>query len=237
MIPAQTGEEPRDWVIGEEERRAMTIQKVIRAWAFMTALILILVDCPSHSKEIYKWVDEKGPVHFSEEESNVPEEYRDQVEKKSVPEESKPPKEKVKFRKQGGKGSKDLLTGKEKEKINMNKIEGDLIESIKTILSLWKDGKYSVLYDYGDLKSRMAVNKEDFEHGMKKKGIRLAPSWETIREIQIEVKSATLAYATVKIGFKPAKGGETRFRTEMYRMSFENGMWKINLTKILKAKI
>jgi hypothetical protein len=83
----------------------------------------------------------------------------------------------------------------------------------------------------------MAVNREVFEHRMTKKGIGLASSWETIRDIKVEVKSATLAFATVKIGFKPTRGGETRFRTETYRMSFEKGMWKINLSKILSAKI
>jgi hypothetical protein len=72
---------------------------------------------------------------------------------------------------------------------------------------------------------------------MRKKGIGLASSWETLRDIQVDVKSGTLAYATVKIGLKPTKGGETKFRTEIYRMSFENGMWKIDLKKILSAKI
>jgi hypothetical protein len=215
----------------------MMMPKVITAWALMAALILLLVVCPSRAKEVYKWVDEKGTVHFSEDESSVPEEYRDQLEKKSVPEESKPPKEKVKPRKQDGKGAKDTFTGKEKERINVNKIEGDVIESVNTILSLWKDGKYNVLYDYGDQKSRVAVNKETFEHRMRKKGIGLASSWETIRDIKVDVKSATLAYATVKIGFKPTGGGETKFRTETYQMSFEKGMWKINLMKILSAKI
>jgi hypothetical protein len=83
----------------------------------------------------------------------------------------------------------------------------------------------------------MAVNRETFEHRMTKKGIGLASSWETIRDINVEVKSPTLAYATVKIGFKPTRGGNTRFRTETYRMSLEKGMWKIDLSKILSAKI
>jgi hypothetical protein len=188
---------------------------------------------PSQAKEVYKWVDEKGTIHFAEDESSVPEEYRDQLEKKSLKEDSKTPK----VRKQDGKGAKDSFAGKEKEPINLNKIEGDVIESVKTILSLWKDGKYDLLYDHGDQKSRMAVNKEDFEHRMKRKRIGLASSWETLRDIQVEVRSATLAYATVRVGFKPIGGGGTKFRTETYRMSFEKGMWKINLTKILSAKI
>ncbi len=215
----------------------MMMKKVMRAWVLIGALILFPVVCPSQAKEVYKWVDEKGTVHFSEDESGVPEEYRGRLEKRSVPEEAKQPEEKVKAREQDGKGAKGRLAVKEKERINRDRIEGDVIDSVKTILSLWKDGKYDVLYDYGDQKSRRAVNREDFGRRMKKKGIGLASSWETIRDIQVDVKSATLAYAAVKIGFKPTQGGETKFRTETYRMSFEKGMWKINLTKLLSAKI
>jgi hypothetical protein len=213
----------------------MMMRKTTGAWAFIAVLILLFVACPSRAKEIYKWVDEKGVVHFSEDESSVPEEYRDQLEKKSMKEDSKAPK--VKVIKQDGKGAKDQIAGKEKETINRNKIEGDVIESVKTILSLWKDGKYDLLYDHGDQKSRLAVNKEDFERRMTKKGIGLASSWETLRDIKVDVKSATLAYATVRIGFKSTRGGETKFRTETYQMPFQKGMWKINLTKILNAKL
>jgi hypothetical protein len=215
----------------------MMMRKATRAYALIAALILLLVVCPSRAKEIYKWVDDKGTVRFAEDESSVPEKYREQLEKRSVPEEAKPPEEKVKVRKQDEKGAKSQLAVKEKERININKIEGDVIESVKTILSLWKDRKYDALYDCGDQKSRIAVNKEEFGRRMTKKGIGLASSWETLRDIKVDVKSATLAYATVKIGYKPTKGGETKFRTETYRMSFEKGMWKINLTKILNAKI
>jgi hypothetical protein len=126
---------------------------------------------------------------------------------------------------------------KEKEKINKNRIEGDVVESVKTILSLWKDGKYNALYDHGDQKSRRAISREDFERRMRKKGIELASSWETLRDIQVDVESATLAYATVRIGLKPKRGGETKFRTETYRLRFEKGMWKISLEKILQTKI
>jgi ketol-acid reductoisomerase len=217
--------------------RSYIVRKRVKALALTAALVLVLVVCPSRAKEVYKWVDEKGTIHFSEDESSVPEEYRDQLEKKSVEEEPKPPKEKVKPRKQDGKGAKDTFTGKEKERINVNKIEADVMESINTILSLWKDGKYNALYDYGDQKSRMAVSKETFERRMRERGIGIASSWEAIRDIKVDVKSATLAYATVKIGFKPMGGGETTFRTETYRMSFQKGMWRIDLMKILRTKI
>ena len=202
-------------------------------WTLMVVLVLLLAVCPARAKDIYKWIDEKGTLHFAEDESEVPERYRDQLEKKSMEEDSKTPK----VKKQDGKGARKQSAGKEKETINRNKIEADVIESVKTILSLWKDGKYNLLYDHGDQKSRTSVNREEFGRRMKKKGFGLASSWETLRDIQVEVKSATLAYATARVGYKSAKGGETKFRTETYRMSFEKGMWKISLTKILSAKL
>ena len=216
----------------------MTIWEWKRSWAPMAVLILFLLNTPCRAKEIYKWVDEKGTVHFAEDESGVPEKYRDQLEKRTVSEESKSSKEeKVKVRKREGQAPKDQKAVKEKERINRNKIEGDVTESVKTVLSLWKEGKYGLLYDeYGDQKSRISVNREKFEQRMTERGLKLASSWETIRDIKVEVKSATLAYATVKMGYKPPKGGDTKFRTETYRMSFENGVWKISLTKILSAK-
>jgi len=207
--------------------------KMIGTWILMVVVALVFAVCPTRAKDIYRWVDEKGTVHFAEDESGVPEEYRDQLEKKSTEEDSKTPK----VKKQDGKGAGKQSAGKEKETINRNKIEADVIESVKTVLYLWKDGKYDLLYDKGDQKSRRSVNREEFERRMKRKGIGLASSWETLRDIQVEVKSATLAYATARVGYKSAKGGETKFRTETYRMSFEKGIWKIDLAKILSVKL
>ena len=211
----------------------MMMSKATGVFILIAVLMFLFVDCPARAKDIYRWVDEKGTVHFAEDESGVPEEYRDQLEKKSTEEDSKTPK----VKKQDGKGAGKQSAEKEKETINRNKIEADVIESVKTVLYLWKDGKYDLLYDKGDQKSRRSVNREEFERRMKRKGIGLASSWETLRDIQVEVKSATLAYATARVGYKSAKGGETKFRTETYRMSFEKGIWKIDLAKILSVKL
>jgi uncharacterized protein DUF4124 len=213
------------------------VKKAKRAWALIGVLILLPVVYSSGAEEVYKWVDERGTVHFSGDESSVPEKYREQAEKKPVPEEGKGPEEKEKIRNEHEKRAKDRLAVKEKESINKNKIEGDVVESIKAILSLWKDGKYNELYDHGDQKSRRAIGREDFERQMRKKGIGLASSWETLRDVQVDVQSATLAYVTVRLGLKSKKGGETKFRTETYRLPFEKGMWKINLQKILQTKM
>jgi hypothetical protein len=124
-----------------------------------------------------------------------------------------------------------------KKTINHNKIESDVIEAFRTIISLWKDEKYDVLYEHGDKKSQKAIRREDFEHRMKNKGVGLASSWETVRDIRVEVESPTRVHATAKIGYKLKKGGDTKHRTETFLMTLEKGAWKIDLQKILRAKI
>jgi len=41
-------------------------------------------------QEIYQWVDDKGTVHFTDDVSQIPEKYQDQVKKKKTPEEPTP---------------------------------------------------------------------------------------------------------------------------------------------------
>ena len=184
--------------------------------------------------EIYQWKDEKGSIHFTEDEGTIPEKYRDQIEKRYFPEESKPEGEKVKGK---SRKTKEKKTGPpHKQTINRNKIESDVMEVFRTIISLWKDGKYDALYDYGDRKSRTTVNKEEFGHRMANRKMELALSWETVNDIEVDIQSPVLVYTTAKIGYRMKAGGDTRFRTETYQMKFENGSWKINLLKILNTK-
>src|SRR4030042_3176132 len=41
-------------------------------------------------QEIYQWVDEKGTVHFTDDFSQIPGKYQDQVKKKKTPDEPTP---------------------------------------------------------------------------------------------------------------------------------------------------
>ena len=75
--------------------------------------------------------------------------------------------------------------------------------------------------------------REDFRKSMEGKGRELAPSWETVRDVKVDVKNATLAYVTARIGYRPKQGGETRIQTETYEMKLESGTWRINLMKVL----
>src|SRR4030042_1411815 len=54
-------------------------------------IIGLLLSSPlAFGQEIYQWVDEKGTVHFTDDISQVPERYQDQVEKKKTPPEPAP---------------------------------------------------------------------------------------------------------------------------------------------------
>lgn len=52
--------------------------------------ILFLTDCAYG--QVYKWVDEKGVVHFTDDIVQIPERYKGQVEKIGLPEEEVKPK-------------------------------------------------------------------------------------------------------------------------------------------------
>ena len=52
--------------------------------AFFLLTILIALALPA-SAEMYKWVDEKGTVHFTDDISSIPEKYREEVEERKTP--------------------------------------------------------------------------------------------------------------------------------------------------------
>ena len=42
-------------------------------------------------QEVYRWVDEKGTVHFTDDLGQVPEKYREKIQKEKIPKEPPPP--------------------------------------------------------------------------------------------------------------------------------------------------
>jgi hypothetical protein len=51
----------------------------------------MLVSSLVSAQEIYRWVDEKGVAHFTDDASVIPEKYRDQTKTEKIPTESSPP--------------------------------------------------------------------------------------------------------------------------------------------------
>ncbi len=61
--------------------------------AFLFVILLVAVGFPAYA-EMYKWIDEKGTVHFTDDLSKIPEKYRSDAESRKAPKEvSAPEKE------------------------------------------------------------------------------------------------------------------------------------------------
>ena len=62
--------------------------------AFLLAIILIIVGSPGYA-EVYKWLDEKGTLHFTDDLSNIPEKYRPNAQSQKTPKEFFPPRKEL----------------------------------------------------------------------------------------------------------------------------------------------
>jgi hypothetical protein len=49
--------------------------------------VLLLFASVAFGQEVYRWVDEQGTIHFTDDLSQVPEKYRDKIQKKTSPKE------------------------------------------------------------------------------------------------------------------------------------------------------
>ena len=64
-------------------------------FVFLVAILLVLVGFPAYA-EMYKWVDEKGTVHFTDDLSKIPEKYRSSSESQKTLKEGPVPKKEEK---------------------------------------------------------------------------------------------------------------------------------------------
>ncbi len=187
----------------------------------------------------YRWVDEKGTEHFTEDYGSVPERYKAKVKEETDTSTSPSKVENKKsnvLRENSSKGSKKRgKAANEKGPVNKNKIESDAAQTLKIIISLWKDEKYDSLYDYGTVASKTSMSKEKFVQKMKRNKWGLAPSWETVQDVEPEFKSSTLVYVTARIGHKPKQGRVVRIERQTFQMKLEKGEWKIDLSKVLSS--
>lgn len=53
-------------------------------------MVLVLSSWMANGQEIYRWVDEKGTVHFADDFTLVPEKYRNQIQQRKPPEKPSP---------------------------------------------------------------------------------------------------------------------------------------------------
>ena len=70
------------------------------AIVFFTIMFGLLLHSQSAQGEIYKWVDEKGTVHFTEDPEIIPERYRENVKSRTTEEDLMSPEERMKVKRE-----------------------------------------------------------------------------------------------------------------------------------------
>jgi len=203
-------------------------------------IFFVLSICMTAWAETYKWVDEKGTVHFTQDYGSIPEKYRGQLEQRveepGVKPEMNQESQKVpKERSNKGLQKSSRKDRNEKQPASKDRIESDAAETLRTILFLWRDEKYEALYAYGIDANRVKMSREEFVKKMKKKSWGLASSWETVRDMETKFKSSTSVYVSARIGYKAKQGGTVKVQAETYQMRLDNGVWKTDLSKILQG--
>ena len=58
---------------------------------FLVALGIIISSLPAFGQQVYRWTDEKGTIHLTDDPALVPEKFRDQIKEKELPKEPAPP--------------------------------------------------------------------------------------------------------------------------------------------------
>ncbi len=64
-------------------------------YVFLLVILLVMVVSPAAYADMYKWVDEKGTVHFTDDVSKIPEKYRPDAQLQKMPREFPTPKKEV----------------------------------------------------------------------------------------------------------------------------------------------
>lgn len=108
-------------------------------------------------------------------------------------------------------------------------------EALREVISLWKDGKYEELYEYGYRTNQVSLSKENFIRRMNNKSWKLSTARETIRDVATDVVSPRSVYVRARLEFRRKTGGETRVVTETFQMTMEGDRWRTGLYKIISC--
>lgn len=92
----------------------MTSIKMVMVVLMMTLFGLLPIFQLTHA-EIYKWVDEKGTVHFTEDPATIPEKYQEKVKSRTTEEDLMTPEERARARKQYEEEVRERLRREKKE--------------------------------------------------------------------------------------------------------------------------
>lgn len=70
---------------------SMVLSRMVKTVQVTFTVAILIGIVPLAFGQMYKWVDEKGTVHFTDDLSKIPEKYRAEAESRKVPKETPPP--------------------------------------------------------------------------------------------------------------------------------------------------
>jgi hypothetical protein len=96
-------------------------------------------------------------------------------------------------------------------------------------LDLWREGRYEELYrrSRGDKESLEALTRK-----LSEATHRPACCWEKLQDVQVSVRGPGWAVVNAKVGLE-GEGSGTVFRTRSFKLSKEDGVWKMLRSDIL----
>jgi hypothetical protein len=109
----------------------------------------------------------------------------------------------------------------------LDELQGEVQADFEKLLDLWRDGRYVDLYERTDAGRE---GKERFAKRLADAPRRPACCWEKLQEVKVTVKSGTTAQLKAKVGFEG--GGNTEFVTRTFKLSKEEGVWRLPLTDL-----
>jgi hypothetical protein len=98
----------------------------------MTILFGLLFISQSSRAEIYKWVDEKGTTHFTEDPSTIPEKYMEKTQSRTTEEDSIPLEERIRLKKKEEAELRGRLK-REKNEAEIRRLEEQLKEVSESV--------------------------------------------------------------------------------------------------------
>src|SRR4030043_400046 len=85
---------------GQRTRERGRIMGTLGKMALTVIMLVSLLISQSSNAEIFKWIDEKGTVHFTEDPENIPERYRENVKSRLTEEDLMSPEERMKVKRE-----------------------------------------------------------------------------------------------------------------------------------------
>lgn len=138
-----------------------------------TLLIIILISIALYSfahAEVYKWIDDKGTVHFTEDPATIPERSRDKAKQRYIEEDRTPIREQTRSKARGGEITEEKITVPPKYRYTKEQFEG-------MILGKTKD---DIINTFGNPSSIQAGSSHRDEYWYYKGGIVRDPVRKTI---------------------------------------------------------